>query len=125
MNEIDYKEKSELDCVNYYLDHGVDFIIEYDVKDKVGNNRVKQVYVDVVDTTPPGFTKDADNLIKSSNIGTDCRMEIGQTIGFSNPQAKADLLKCYNINVGLYTFIALKIDKSKIYKKEKRFFRCI
>lgn len=95
----EYADKAELDCVNYYIDHGVDFIIEFVAEDSVGNVSSSRVYVNIVDTTPAGFTMYADetDAIKSSNIGTDCRMEIGQEIGFGKVQNKGALLNCYNI----------------------------
>lgn len=109
-----YASKTELQCVNYYLDHGVDFIIEFGATDTVGNTRYEKVYVNVVDTTPPGFTyqqdadgnADATKMIKSSNIGTECRMEMGSVIGVSNAkQNKTKILNCYNVIVnGEYIF---------------------
>lgn len=105
-----YASKSKLDCVNYYLDHGVDFVIEFVVEDYVGNIGKGYVYVNVVDTTPPGFTLhevevdgtkviDVTKLVKSSNVGTDCRMEIGQEIGNGKVQSAASLLNCYNVDL--------------------------
>lgn len=96
----DYTSKSKLDCVNYYLDHGVDFIIEFVAEDAVGNVSSNRVYVNVVDTTPPGFTHygtDESNAIRSSNMGTECRMEIGQEIGGDKAQNKTKMLECYNV----------------------------
>lgn len=90
---------NDLDCVNYYLDHGVDFIIEFKAKDAVGNEGSSRVYVNVVDNTPAGFTYNATNLVKSSNIGTKCRMEIGATIGNGKTQNKTSILDCYNVIV--------------------------
>ena len=106
----DYASKTELECVNYYIDHGVDFIIEFVAEDYVGNIGKSRVYVNVVDTTAPGLTMhmvdddgtlvvDQTKLMKSSNIGTDCRMEIGQEIGSGKVQNMASLLNCYNIDI--------------------------
>ena len=100
-----YASKEELDCVNYYLDHGVDFVIEFGATDSVGNTSYEKVYVNVVDTTPAGFTPvtkeggdiDTTKTIKSSNIGTECRMEMGSIIGGTTKQNKLALLKCYNV----------------------------
>lgn len=97
-----YAEENELVCVNYYLDHGVDFIIEFEATDTVGNTSFEKVYVNVVDTTPAGFTlvtdeEDNTKYIKSSNIGTDCRMEMGSIIGDGTKQNKTAILKCYNV----------------------------
>ena len=100
-----YETKTELQCVNYYLDHGVDFIIEFGATDTVGNTRYEKVYVNVVDTTPAGFTPitkeggaiDNTKTVKSSNIGTECRMEMGSIIGKTTVQDKTAILKCYNV----------------------------
>ncbi len=94
--------ESELTCVNYYLDHGVDFIIEFFAEDAVGNIGSQKVYVDVVDTTAPGFS-DINTPIKSTNIidgNVSCRMEIGQKIGKGTNQEIDDILSCYNVIVG-------------------------
>lgn len=106
----DYAEKNKLDCVNYYLDHGVDFVIEFVAEDSVGNVGKGSVYVNVVDTTPPGFTLhtteiegvttiDESKLVRGSNIGTKCRMEIGQEIGSGKTQNIYSLLNCYNVDL--------------------------
>ena len=106
----EYGEKNKLDCVNYYLDHAVDFIIEFVAEDSVGNVGKNRVYVNVIDTTPPGFTLhntevegntviDTSKLIKASNIGSKCRMEIGQEIGAGKVQNMASLLNCYNVDI--------------------------
>ena len=42
---------------------------------------------------------DQTKLMKASNIGTDCRMEIGQEIGSGKVQNMASLLNCYNIDI--------------------------
>lgn len=100
-----YASKSELECVNYYLDHGVDFIAKFIVKDAVGNESSGKVYVDVEDTTPAGFASNLDESgnvdntksISRTNIGSECRMEIGSEIGYGKGQTKLVLLECYNI----------------------------
>jgi len=104
-----YKDK-KIDCVNYYIDHGVDFIIEFVAEDFVGNIGKGRIYVDVYDTTPPGFVMhttevegrevvDESKLVRGSNIGTDCRMEIGQEIGSDKKQNAASILNCYNVDI--------------------------
>lgn len=103
----------KLDCLNYYIDHAIDFIIEFKAEDVVGNIGVNRVYVDMVDTTPPGFRLhykevegevnpviDTEKLVKTSNIGTNCRMEIGQSIGKGTNQDMLKILECYNIDLG-------------------------
>lgn len=89
------------DCVNYYLDHGIDFIIRitaYDVvqdsegKYILGNETTKEIKVDVMDTTAPGFNKE----IEKYNEGSECRIEIGNTLGITN-QKMEQLLECYGI----------------------------
>lgn len=101
----------EMTCVNYYIDHGVDFIIEFKAEDSVGNIGVNRIYVNMVDKTPPGFSLHDDGdgnvdntkLIKRTNISDEdhsCRMEIGQEIGAGMTQNYFDLLHCYNINLG-------------------------
>lgn len=101
----------KIDCVNYYLDHAVDFIIEFKAEDSVGNVGSARVYVDVLDTTVSGFRLhyktdengnqviDESKLVKGSNIGTDCRMEIGQEIGNNKNQTIVNILNCYKIDV--------------------------
>ena len=95
-NEID-----ENDCVNYYLDHGIDFKIKITAYDVVqdnegnyilGNKAEKIIDVDVQDTTTPGFNK----IIENYNVGSDCRIEIGNVIGIDY-QTMDKLLECYKI----------------------------
>ena len=43
-----YATKNKLDCVNYYIDHGVDFVIEFVAEDYVGNIGKGYVYVKLV-----------------------------------------------------------------------------
>ncbi len=102
---------NKLDCVNYYLDHGVDFIVEFKAEDIVGNIGSARIYVDVIDTTVSGFrlhyttgeggteVVDQTKLVKGSNIGTKCRMEIGQEIGNGKNQTIVNILNCYNIDL--------------------------
>lgn len=109
----------ELRCVNYYIDHGVDFIIEFTVQDALDNQSSGQVYVEVVDTTPAGFN-DHTNKIKATNVKTEyaegetiCRMEVGQTIGSGKNQTAEEILDCYNVIVEeVYKFEDNVYDKN-------------
>lgn len=102
--KIDLNGDNEIsadDCVNYYLDHEIDFkikITSYDVVQDsegnyiLGNEAVKTILVDVQDTTTPGFNK----IISNYNIGSECRIEIGNIIG-KDYQTMDKLLECYGI----------------------------
>ncbi|MBR3891272.1 MAG: hypothetical protein IKJ30_04285 [Bacilli bacterium] len=109
----------QTDCVNYYLDHGIDFDIKvtaYDVveerlKDEngnevkdaegkytiinvMGNVQTRTIHVDVVDDTAPGF----NSIINNYNVGTDCRVELGNLIGGSADQDMDMIMDCYAIS---------------------------
>ena len=95
----------QYDCANYYLDHGLDFVIKitsYDIIEQKqadgtlkyvrGNFSINSIRVDVQDTTAPGYNEE----LVGYNKGTDCRIEMGNTIGVSG-QNITNLLDCYNV----------------------------
>lgn len=108
----------QTDCVNYYLDHGIDFFIKitvYDVIEEIvvdndghvvkdadgkyslkyvlGNSYTRSIKVDVVDNTAPGF----NSIINNFNVGTDCRVELGNLIGGSADQDMDMIMNCYGV----------------------------
>ena len=98
------------DCVNYYLDHSLDFIIKitaYDViqdaqgKYILGNSSTREITVNVKDTTAPGYNKQ----ILRYNVGTECRIELGNPIGLGG-QSVDNLFDCY----GIYTDSAYNFE---------------
>ena len=92
-----YIGKDQYECVNYYLDHGVDFIIEFEAEDAVGNTSISRIYVNVEDTTPPGFIYNENKKIGRTNTnGNICRIEIGGVIG-KEGQTWQNILECYNV----------------------------
>lgn len=96
----DYLSLDQYECVNYYLDHGVNFIIEFEAEDAVGNTNTARVYVEVKDTTPPGFIYNEEKKIARTNTnGNICRIEIGGVLGNSS-QTWQDILGCYNVYLG-------------------------
>lgn len=96
----DYSNLDQYECVNYYLDHGVDFIIEFEAEDAVGNVSKSRVYVETIDTTPPGFIYNEEKKIGRTNTnGNICRIEIGGVLGNSS-QTWQDILACYNVYLG-------------------------
>jgi len=109
-------EVDQRDCVNYYLDHGIDFDIKitaYDVVEQLvrdnngtitgtinvlGTPKTKIIHVDVVDNTAPGF----NSIINRYNVGTDCRVELGNMIGGAkvagtNKQDINMIFECYGV----------------------------
>ena len=106
-SKIDYDNNRVVDqseCVNYYLDHGMDFKIKIIAKDIVqnladdgqtdvlANIAERVIYVDVQDNTAPGFS----SIINNYNVGSKCRIELGNTIGVDK-QKQNNILKCYGI----------------------------
>lgn len=97
------------DCVNFYLDHAKDFIIKITAYDLAqdsngnyieGNNSVKEIKVNVVDTTAPGFSQEIRKYNVSQTASDPqgkCRMELGNLIGSNSYQTKNKLLECFGI----------------------------
>ena len=59
-----------------------------------------RIYVNVEDTTPPGFIYNEEKKIGRTNTnGNICRIEIGGVLGNSS-QTWQDILACYNAYLG-------------------------
>ena len=62
-------------------------------KNILGNYGERTILIDVVDTTAPGFNE----LLNRYNVGTDCRVELGNMIGGSADQDMDMILDCYGV----------------------------
>lgn len=97
-NKVTLDVENETNCVNYYLDHGIDFKIKITIYDIVqdsngnyilGNSNSNYVTVNVIDTTAPGFSKE----IQKYNVGSECRIEVGTKLD----RIAETMFTCYGI----------------------------